>query len=288
MRTTRRTSLTLEGERFYRNCQPGVERILQALEDMSDLRQGPSRGHLRISAPSAFGRRIVMPLLGDFRMLYPGMAIELDLSSRNADFTSDSIDVAFRDGRMEDSQIVAKQLIPMQLVVCASPDYARTHRLPTDVDGVGKHQCINYRLASGRIAEWEFKIEGQVRKLLPESTYTFNDLDLVLQAVLDGQGIAQLPGFQIDTHVREGRLLACLAQHAPDDRGHYLCYLSRHHLPTRIRVFIDYMTDRIRALDQPYPVTVSTMQLPDHGHGSRHLLASRRIRNTCEEPECAA
>jgi DNA-binding transcriptional LysR family regulator len=254
VRTTRSTSLTQEGERFFHNCRPGIERISQAMEDMRDSRQGPPRGQLKIRAPSAFGRQIVMPQLGAFRLLYPEIAVELELDERNADFVSDRIDVAFREGRLEDSQIVARQLIPMHLMVCASPAYAQAHGLPGDVDEIGDHRCITYRLPSGRIAEWQFKVDGHARNLQPPSTCTFNDLDLVLQGVLDGQGIAQLRGFQVSEHLRQGRLVACLAHVAPDDGGHYVCYLSRHHLPARIRVFIDCMTERIRAVDQQYDV----------------------------------
>jgi len=252
VRTTRSTSLTQEGERFFHNCRPGIERISQAMEDMRDSRQGPPRGQLRIRAPSAFGRQIVMPLLSAFRSMYPDIAVELELDERHADFVSDRIDVAFREGRLEDSQIVAKQLIPMHLIVCASPAYARDHGLPADIEEICAHRSISYRLPSGRIAEWQFRIDGHARNLQPLSTCTFNDLDLVLQAVLEGQGIAQLRGFQVSGHLREGRLVSCLAHAAPDDGGHFLCYLSRHHLPARIRVFIDYMTDRIRALNQQY------------------------------------
>ncbi|MFC5436448.1 LysR family transcriptional regulator [Rhodanobacter umsongensis] len=250
LRTTRSTSLTREGERFYEKCHPGVERILQALEDMRDLREGPPRGQLRIVATPAFGRRVVMPLLGGFRTRYPDVAIELILDERHVDFTSDRIDVAFHDGRMEESQVVARQVIPMQLLVCASPEYARAHGLPSRVEDIAGHQCIRQRLASGRISEWEFKVDGHACRLTPESACTFNDPDLVLQAILDGQGIAQLPGFLVAAHLREGRLSSCLGHHQPDDRGHYVCYLSRHQLPTRIRVFIDYMTEQIRKGDQ--------------------------------------
>jgi DNA-binding transcriptional LysR family regulator len=88
-----------------------------------------------------------------------------------------------------------------------------------------------------------------MRKFAPPAMLAFNDADLVLQAVLDGEGIAQMAGYQISEHLRAGTLVACLPQYSPDDRGHYLCYLSRQHLPGRIRVFIDYMTARIRALD---------------------------------------
>jgi DNA-binding transcriptional LysR family regulator len=249
LRTTRRTTLTREGELFYRNCRPGVERIVQALEDMRDLREGPPRGQLRISATTGFGRRIVAPLLNGFRARHPEIAVDLLLDDRPTDFTTDRVDVAFRDGRLDDSQVIAKRLIPMPMLVCASPAYGRNRGLPLQVDDVAGHSCINLRTPSGRIFEWEFKVGGRIQKFLPSSNCTFNDDGLVLQAVLDGQGIAQMPGYQVSEHLRAGRLVACLAQYAPDDRGHYLCYPSRQHLPARIRVFIDYMTIAVRALD---------------------------------------
>ncbi len=279
LRTTRSTSLTREGERFREKCQPGVERIVQALEDMRDLREGPPRGQLRIVAAPAFGRNVVMPLLGGFRARYPDIGVELMLDEHHVDFTSDRVDVAFHDGRMEDSQLVARQVIPMQLLLCASPAYARTHGLPSRVEDIAAHCCIRQRLVSGRISEWEFKVDGHACKLTPESSCTFNDADLVLQAVLDGQGMAQLPGFLVARHLREDRLVACLAHHQPDDRGHYVCYLSRHHLPTRIRVFIDYMTARIRERD-PQGITMLTA-----ADGSPHAAIERRASNPTSDPE---
>ncbi|CAG9168157.1 hypothetical protein LMG23992_01037 [Cupriavidus laharis] len=88
-----------------------------------------------------------------------------------------------------------------------------------------------------------------MRKYQPTARLTFNDADLVLQAVLQGHGIAQMAGYQVSDHLAANELVMALARYAPDDRGHYLCYLSRQHLPTRIRVFIDFMTEQIRALD---------------------------------------
>jgi len=252
LRTTRSTSLTREGELFYRNCHPGVQRIVQALEDMRELRAGPPRGQLRISATMGFGRQVIAPLLAGFRTRFPDIAIDLMLDDRPTDFTSDRIDIAFRDGQLEDSQIVARRLVPMQMLVCASPEYADEHGLPRHVDELASHTCINYRMASGRVAEWEFKLDGCRQKLVPPSIYTFNDADLVLQSVLAGEGLAQLAGYQAAEHLRAGRLLTCLTQYAPDDRGHYLCYLSRQQMPARIRVFIDYITEAVRSLDLQY------------------------------------
>ncbi|VVE11594.1 LysR family transcriptional regulator [Pandoraea fibrosis] len=249
IRTTRSTSLSAEGKRFYEQCHPGVERIIQALEDMREMRQGPPSGQLRVCSTVGFGRKIVAPLLHGFRAANPNISIDLVLDDGPTDFTTDRIDVSFRNGRMEDSRVIAKKVIPMQMMLCAAPDYAAKHGLPRTVDEIAKHQCVNFRFASGRVYEWEFKLDGQLRKVSPNAMLTFNDADLVLQSVLDAQGIAQMAAYQVCDHIRAGRLVTCLPQFAPDDRGHFMCFLSRQHLPTRIRVFIDYMTEHIRAMD---------------------------------------
>jgi DNA-binding transcriptional LysR family regulator len=215
---------------------------------MRDLREGPPRGHLRISSAVGFGRKVVAPLLGEFRATYPDVSIDLLLDDKQTDFISDRVDIAFRNGRMEDAQIIAKQIIPMQMLVCASPKYQDAHGLPQTMDDLVDHQCINLR-SSGRICDWEFKVDGQARKFLPHAKVTYNDPDLVLQAVLDGHGIAQMAGYLVCDSLRSSALVACLAHQAPDDRGHYICYLSRQHMPSRMRVFIDFMTTRIRASD---------------------------------------
>lgn len=248
-RTTRSTALTGEGELFYENCKAGVERIVQAVEEMQDLRAGPPRGQLRVCAPPGFGREVVAPLLQGFRASYPAIGIDLLLDEGPADFVADRIDVAFRNGRLDDSQTIAKQLIPMQRLVCATPEYFTTHGIPHQVEELEHHRCINLRLAPNRLAEWEFKVGGLARRLLPKAALSFNDADLVLRAALDGAGLAQLAGYQACAHLRAGRLLSCLAPYAPDDGGHFICYQSRRHLPPRIRVFVDYMTVQVRALD---------------------------------------
>ncbi len=249
VRTTRSTSLTVEGKRFYDQCHPGVARIIQALDDMRDLRVGPPTGQLRVCSTVGFGRKVVAPLLRDFRQANPNISVELLLDDGPTDFATDRVDVSFRNGRMEDSQVIAKKVIPMQMMLCASPAYAARYGLPDSVEALPDHGCVNFLLASGRVYEWEFKVGGQLRKFAPPAMLTFNDADLVLQAVLDGHGLAQMAGYQVCEHLRAGTLVQCLPQYAPDDRGHYLCFLSRQHLPARMRVFIDFMTERIRALD---------------------------------------
>jgi DNA-binding transcriptional LysR family regulator len=248
-RTTRTTELTHEGQRFFENCHQGVAQIVEAMNDMLELRQGPPRGLIRISSAVGFGRKIVAPLLETFAKIYPDIVIDLLLDDRPTDFVSERIDVSFRNGRIEDSSIIARQLIPMQMALCAAPSYVARCGLPQSLEELGRHACINFRFASGRLSEWEFNVDGRVQKYLPTSRLTFNDPELVLRAVLNGSGIAQMAGYQIRDHIASNELVVALARHVPEDRGHYICYLSRQHLPTRIRIFVDFMTDHFRALE---------------------------------------
>ncbi|MCR4470148.1 LysR family transcriptional regulator [Burkholderia sp. SCN-KJ] len=249
LRTTRSTSLTREGQRFFENCNRGVTHIVDAMNDMQDLRHGAPRGLLRVCSTVGFGREVVAPLLFRFSEVYPDIAVDLLLDDRPADFVAEQIDVAFRDGHIENSSFIAKRLIPMQTVVCASRHYAETRGLPSTLEDLTRHDCINFRFSRGRIREWEFKVDGHVRKHLPTAKLTFNDADLVLKAVRDGHGLAQLPAYQICDCIARNELVEALTRYAPDDRDHYICYLCRQHLPSRIRVFVDFMTERIRVLD---------------------------------------
>lgn len=248
-RTTRSVGLTAEGEIFYESCKPGIDGILNAIERMRDLRGGPPRGLLRVSSTVGFGRKVIAPLLAQFRVLYPEVSIDLMLTDAHANFTSDGIDIAFRNGRVDDSQIIARRIIPMHMILCASPEYVLEKGLPAHVDDLAQHRAINFRFSSGRIYEWEFKVKGALVKHAPSAHLTFNDADLVLNAVLEGQGIAQVAGYQACDHIATGRLVSCMNQFAPDDRSHFLCYLSKQHMPSRMRLFIDFMLEQIRSLN---------------------------------------
>lgn len=246
-RTTRNLSLTCEGQAFYEACRPGVEMISRAMDEVRELRDGPPRGHMRVSAPQGFGRQVVAPLLAQFGERFPEVSLELLLAEGAVDLAADRIDVAFLDGPLEDSGIHARPLAPMRMRVCASVDYARRHGLPGSIDQLAGHSCVGLRLPDGRLQRWQFSVEGDKRNVAPVSRLVFNDAALVLQSVLDGQGLAQLTACQADEAIAAGKLVTCLSDIAADDRNHYVCYLSRKQQPRRVRAFVDFMAQRIRA-----------------------------------------
>jgi DNA-binding transcriptional LysR family regulator len=217
---------------------------------MRVLLNEPLRGHLRILSTPELGRKFVAPLLSGFHTQYPGIVLELLLSDQPADFVRDRVDVAFRDGHVESPGIVARWLLPMRMIVCASPAYALMHGLPRHIDELATHRCINFSSASGQIRPWLFKVDGLAQRCEPVAQHKFNDVDLMVEAVLAGIGIAQLPSYRIDGLLAERKLIRGLAQYAPDDSGVYVCYLNRENLPSRIRVFVDYITARMAACDR--------------------------------------
>ncbi|EEA02786.1 transcriptional regulator, LysR family [Burkholderia sp. H160] len=121
--------------------------------------------------------------------------------------------------------------MPRQLMVCASPAYARTYGLPHHVDDLAGHRCINFRNASGTIQPWSFKVDGLAQRRQFVVRHTFNDASLITQAVIDGMGIAQFPVYHFRGRLAERTLLCCLAQYALEDGGLYFCY------PKRARLF---------------------------------------------------
>jgi DNA-binding transcriptional LysR family regulator len=209
---------------------------------VSELHQWPFRGHLRILATPACGRRIVAPLLNGFHAQFPEIALELLLSDQPADFIADRIDVSLSEMRIAGSEIVTCQLAPIPLVVCASAAYARMHGLPEHVDDLADHRCINFSTAPGLIQEWEFKIDGYSQRRQPFAQHIFNDMDLIVQAVCAGLGIAQLPQYQVRGLLAQGILMPCLTQYAPDDGCLYLQYQRHQSLPAYIRLFAEYMS----------------------------------------------
>jgi DNA-binding transcriptional LysR family regulator len=248
-RTTRRLALTEEGSLYFERCRSAVETLQDAAAVLRDARREP-RGVLRVSSTVGFGRQCLLPLLPTFSQRFPSIVMDLYLDDHFADFVEDRIDVAIRNGRLEGRNIVARQLAPMQLIVCGSREYFALNPAPENPDDLSRHCCINFRLAaSGRVFNWEFGHDGVRFTKAVTGKLTVNDAEATCRAALAGLGLAQIGGYQAMPHIRAGRLIPVLTKYIAQQRGHYVCYLDRHHLPGRIRSFIDFLFAEIRPRD---------------------------------------
>jgi DNA-binding transcriptional LysR family regulator len=244
-RTTRGLTLTDEGQSYLERVRPLLEALQQASADMREA-QGVVEGVLRVSAPTGFGRHCIVPLLPEFLRAHPGVQIDLHLDDAFSDLVAGRFDVAIRNGRLTDSNIVARQIAPMRLVVCGSPAYLAKHGEPQSLDDLARHNCINYRLANtGRVFHWEFNKDGERIAWPVNGNLTANMPEVTCFAALQGLGLAQLGSYHCAGPIRDGRLVPVLLEHVCTLRGHWLCYLERKHLPQRVRAFADFVCEQV-------------------------------------------
>lgn len=244
-RSTRGLTLTEEGQAYLERVRPLLDSLQQATADLRES-QGTVGGVLRVSAPTGFGRHCIVPLIPEFLRAHPGVEIDLHLDDDYSDLVAGRFDIAVRNGRLTDSNIVARPIAPMRLVVCGSPDYLARRGTPQTVEDLAQHNCINYRLASsGRIFNWEFERDGQRLSHPVTGNFTANMPEITCFAALQGLGLAQLGSYHCAGPIRDGRLLPVLLDHVCTMRGHWLCYLERKHLPQRVRAFADFVCDQV-------------------------------------------
>ncbi len=249
-RNTRTVSLTQEGVVYLQRVTPLLEHLHGAALGLGQTTSEP-RGILRVSCTQGFGRQFIAPLAPAFLRAYPDIELDLQLEDKHADLVGDRIDVAIRNGRLSDHEIIARQIAPMQMLVCAAPSYLAQHGVPATPAELANHQCINFRLAStGRPFPWEFEHQGSIFSEFVGGRYTANDPYACAQAAIAGLGLVQLGSYQLIPLIRSGQLVPVLRDYiSGSNRGHYACYLSRHQLPMRVRVFIDFLADNLQRDD---------------------------------------
>ena len=140
-RTTRRSSLTLEGESYFASCASALDEIAAA-ETALDAGRFKPRGRLRIDMPGAFGRRVLVPILVEIAKAEPGLQFAMSFTDRVVDLVEEGIDLAIRIGELEDSSLVARKLIEQTRVICGSRRYLDMRGVPTSLDDLQSHDCI--------------------------------------------------------------------------------------------------------------------------------------------------
>jgi DNA-binding transcriptional LysR family regulator len=244
-RTTRKLSLTEEGERLLQGVEPALAMLSSAIDDAR--RSGEEvAGPLRVSAPAALGRTVLWPLILEFLALYPDVQLDVRFDDQLTDLVTERADVGFRGGSPPSAGAIARRLLPIQLIVCASPGYIERHGAPQTVDDLGDHRCSGYRRANtGKQAPWEFTIDGEIVYREMAASVCSNDIDAETEAVLAGAAIGQLGSFSAVSHIRAGRLVPLLTRHVTQRESIYIYYRRRTEQPLRVRTFIDFIVARL-------------------------------------------
>jgi DNA-binding transcriptional LysR family regulator len=243
-RTTRRLSLTEAGSMIYQHCANIVAEADAVEAAISHLYSKP-RGHLRVSAPLAFGLLEIAPAVPEFLARYPEVELELVFNDRIVDLAEEGIDVALRMTSTPGPNLVARQLAEVRRVVCAAPAYLKRHGTPRNPADLAHHNCIFYSNVIP-LNEWQFKGEASDEVVTVTGNYRVNSTDALRQAAVAGLGIAMLPSYTVAAELKAKRLVALLTKYALHQSGIYAVYLPNRHLSPKTRVFIDFLLERLK------------------------------------------
>lgn len=240
-RTTRRQMLTDEGQLLYQSAL----RILADLEQVEQQLLNKSAivsGQLRITTPLSLGRRVIAPLLAEFRSRHPALQIQIMLTDSVLNLVDAGVDLAVRFGALDDSSYISHPLAPNYRVLCASPDYLQAHGEPQTPSDLLQHQCLH--LGAQAQAEWRIG-EQSVRFT---AWLSADDGGVTHQWTLAGYGIALKSIWDVAQDLQDGRLKQVLADYPIPAAPLHAVYPNRHQLAPRVRECIRFLADRLQQL----------------------------------------
>ncbi|WP_339526063.1 LysR family transcriptional regulator [Pseudomonas sp. EL_65y_Pfl2_R96] len=242
-RTTRQISLTLDGAAYYPRCV----RLLADLDEteavFSAARHNP-KGLLRVDMPAGVGRLIVIPALPLFTARYPLIELEIGLNDRPVDLIREGVDCVLRGGSPLDDSLVARPLVTLDQVTCASPEYLQRLGTPLCLEDLKVHQMVEYfSNSTGKRYGLEFVVDDQRRLIDLPKHVSVNSADGYLAACEAGYGLVQAPYYHVARQLKEGRLVEVLKDVPPPGMPLTALYPPHRQLSRRVRVFVDWMVE---------------------------------------------
>jgi DNA-binding transcriptional LysR family regulator len=246
-RTTRRLALTQEGTAYYDMCVQMLGDLEEMESSLSTGRQSPA-GRLRVDLPAAFGRLHVLPTLLDFAAQHPRLDLAVTFTDRTVNLVEEGVDLAVRIGALNnDADLVARQLGTQRLLICAAPAYIARHGAPLTREQLGEHDCIIGWRRQGPPA-WMLRApDGDTIAQPIRVRHEFRDGQAMLDAVLAGAGLCQLPTWLIGTHLQSGELVTVLDEHAGGEMPIHAVWPVTRYLKPKLRAAIDALTDMAAA-----------------------------------------
>ncbi len=256
-RTTRRLTLTAEGERYLARGALILDELEELETSLGEQANQALSGRLRVNATFGFGRRHIAPLLSRFCAAHPEVEGWLELTNFPLNLSDHGFDVGIRVGEPPESRLVARRILTNRRVLCASPAYiahAAAIRTPTDLQ---QHACLVIRENDSDFPLWRFE-----RSEPPAKTQTVkvsgrlasNDGEVITRLALDGHGVMLRSWWDVNEHLASGALVELLPGWQSVRADFYAVYEQRRHVPARLRVFIEFvqceMAGRVSSLPE--------------------------------------
>lgn len=245
IRTTRNVAPTEAGEQLAETLRPAFNEIDAKVSAISALRQRPA-GLIRITTSRHAAQTILMPTVKQLMKNYPEVSIELSVDQRLTDLVAERYDAGVRLGEQVEKDMVAVKIGPdLRMAVVGSQKYFKTHPKPQTAHDLTKHVCINLRLPTlGGIYAWELEKDGRAVNVRVDGQFTCNDVSMIIDAALDGQGLACLPDDQFDSLIDDGQLVRVLEDWCPPFPGYHLYYPSRRQISPAFSLLVDALRFR--------------------------------------------
>ena len=242
-RTTRKVTLTEEGRVFYQHCRSVLDGLDAAEQAVSNLQSKP-QGRIKLTAPVTYGEQQLLPLVNDFMVQYSDIEVTTFLSNQKIDLVDGGYDLAIRIGKLSDSTMMAKKLSRRTNFVCAAPAYLEKYGTPHALSELSQHNCL-----LGTRDYWHFiendKEAGKERNMRVSGTVQYNSGHSLVDAALKGLGIVQLPDYYVQRHLASGALVSLLDNYREPEEGIWAVYPHNRHLSPKIRLLVDYLTERL-------------------------------------------
>ncbi|RWD62857.1 MAG: LysR family transcriptional regulator [Mesorhizobium sp.] len=244
-RTTRSVSPTVAGEKLFTRLGVAFAELEDAVAEVQAARGRPG-GSLRINVPRVAAMRFVAPVLGDFQRTYPDIALTVIVDDMLTDIVEGRFDAGIRLGeRLEKDMVAVKLSEDLQMGAVAAPAYLEGRAVPRHPRDLHQHRCINFQWpGGGNIYRWEFSRGKRSLEIAVKGSLTVNDTELLLNAALDGAGVAYMIDYQVQPWIENGRLVRFLEPWSPRFPGFYLYHPSRRLVPPALRAFIDFVRSR--------------------------------------------
>lgn len=245
-RSTRKISLTDSGRTYYEYCRQIVADAEEAERSISAQHDVP-HGSMKISAPISFGHLYLAELLPQFMQSYPDVQVEVNFDDRLVDVIAEGYDVVIRVTELKDTSLISRKVMASRIVTLASPDYLERKGRPEHPRELVDHDCIGYSNLQ-RPDFWDFETQdGKSIGVKVKLVANCNNDELQRSMALAGVGVTRLPEFSCHKEIAAGSLIPILEPYWQRGLGIYALYPHRRHLSTKVRVFVDFIAEKLRS-----------------------------------------
>ena len=243
-RTTRKLSLSHDGEQFYQHCKLIMAEADKARAEAMDSHDRP-RGVIKLTIPQSFVLSEAGSALIAFQHEYPDIELDIMTSGNNVDLIEESIDLALRIGELEDSTMMCRKLMDCEFQVVASPKYIEKHGVPSQPKALTQHNCLIYS-ASPLSRQWPFRLpNGETITVNVQGSLRCNDGQYILNSALQGLGICFGPSIVFKHHIDKNELCLLLEDYSLPAVSISAIYPLNRNLPQRVRVLIDFLVQEL-------------------------------------------